>query len=56
LHQSLGAVLASAKAKEQFEKEGAEVAPMKPDDLGRFMAAETEKWGRVVRDAKIKAE
>ncbi len=56
LHQHLGAVLASAKAKEQFEKEGAEVATMKPDELGRFMAAETEKWGRVVRDAKIKAE
>lgn len=56
LHQSLGAVLASAKAKEQFEKEGAEVAAMTPVELGRFMAAETEKWGRVVRDAKIKAE
>lgn len=56
LHQSLGAVLASAKAKEQFEKEGAEVASMTPVELGRFMAAETEKWGRVVRDAKIKAE
>lgn len=56
LHQSLGAVLVSAKAKEQFEKEGAEVASMTPVEFGRFMAAETEKWGRVVRDAKIKAE
>lgn len=56
LNKEIGAVLASAKAKEQFEKEGAEVSPMKPDDLAKFMAAETEKWGRVVREAKIKAE
>jgi hypothetical protein len=29
---------------------------MRPDALAKFMAAETEKWGRVVREAKIKAE
>ena len=56
LHKELTAVLASAKAKEQFEKEGAEVSPMQPDQLARFIAAETEKWGKVVREAKIKAE
>ena len=56
LHKEISAVLASAKAKEQFEKEGAEVAPMQPDALAKFMAAETEKWGKVVREAKIKVE
>lgn len=56
LNKEITAVLTSAKAREQFEKEGAEVAPMQPDALARFMAAETEKWGRVVREAKIKAE
>lgn len=56
LNKEIGAVLASAKAKEQFEKEGAEVSPMAPDDLGRFMAAEIEKWGKVVRAANIKSQ
>lgn len=56
LNKEISAVLASAKAKEQFQKEGAEVSPMAPDALARFMSAEIEKWGRVVREAKIKAE
>ena len=56
LNKEISAVLASAKAKEQFQKEGAEVSPMAPDALAKFMAAEIEKWGRVVREAKIKAE
>lgn len=56
LHKEIGAALASPKAKEQFEKEGAEIAPMQPDALAKFMAAEIEKWGKVVREAKIKAE
>jgi hypothetical protein len=27
-----------------------------PADFGKFIAAETEKWGKVIRDAQIKAE
>ena len=56
LNKEIGAVLASAKAKEQFEKEGAEVSPMQPDALASFMASEIEKWGKVVRSANIKVE
>jgi tripartite-type tricarboxylate transporter receptor subunit TctC len=56
LHKEISAVLDSPKAKEQFAKEGAEVAPLAPDALGKFMAAEIEKWGKVVRAAKIKVE
>jgi hypothetical protein len=29
---------------------------MNPDEFGRFMAAETSKWARVVREARIRAE
>lgn len=56
LNKEIGAVLASDKAKAQFEKEGAEVSAMQPEALAKLMADETEKWGRVVREAKIKAE
>jgi hypothetical protein len=27
-----------------------------PTDFGKLIAAETEKWGKVIRDANIKAE
>jgi hypothetical protein len=27
-----------------------------PDQFGVFMKAESEKWGRVIREANIKAE
>ena len=56
LHAALVTVLGSEKARTQFEAEGAEVSPMPPDEFAKFMAAETEKWGRVVRQANIKAE
>ena len=56
LHAAVVAVLGSPKARAQFEAEGAEVSPMGPDDLAKFMATETAKWGRVVREANIKAE
>jgi tripartite-type tricarboxylate transporter receptor subunit TctC len=29
---------------------------MSPDEFGRFIAAETVKWARVVKDAGIRAE
>jgi tripartite-type tricarboxylate transporter receptor subunit TctC len=30
--------------------------PMTPSDFGKFIAGETEKWGKVIRAANIKAE
>jgi len=30
--------------------------PMTPTDFGKFIADETEKWGKVIRAANIKAE
>jgi hypothetical protein len=32
------------------------VFPLKPSAFGKFIAAETEKWGKVIRAANIKAE
>ena len=46
----------SALEEQRFETEGAEPLSMSPDDLGRFIAAETIKWARVVKDAGIHAE
>ena len=30
--------------------------PMSPADFGKFIADETEKWGKVIRAANIKPE
>ena len=56
LHAAVAAVLGSQKARAQFEAEGAVVSPLGPDEMQKFLAAETRKWGRIVREANIKAE
>jgi tripartite-type tricarboxylate transporter receptor subunit TctC len=56
LHQELTAVVSSTETKQRFETEGAEPLSMSPDEFGRFIAAETVKWARVVKDAGIRAE
>jgi len=56
LHKELNAVIASAETRKRFEAEGADAMPMSSAEFGRFMAAETAKWARVVKDAGIKAE
>ena len=56
LNAAIVAALGTDKAKAQFAAEGAEIAPLDSDAFVRFLAAETEKWGRIVKAANIKAE
>ena len=56
LHAELSVILTSAETKRRFEAEGAEAVPMRPDEFGRFIQAETAKWARVVKEAGIRAE
>jgi hypothetical protein len=35
---------------------GGMVLPLSPTDFGKLIADETEKWGKVIRTTKIKAE
>ncbi|HWZ73834.1 MAG TPA: tripartite tricarboxylate transporter substrate binding protein [Casimicrobiaceae bacterium] len=56
LNKDLTAIVASPETKQRFETEGAEPLSMSPDEVGRFIAAETVKWARVVKDAGIRAE
>jgi hypothetical protein len=41
--------------KAQFADLGSTVLPGPPADFGKLIAAETEKWGKVIRAANIKA-
>ncbi len=56
LHKELTAVVSSTETKKRFETEGAEPLSMSPEEFGRFIAAETVKWARVVKEAGIRAE
>jgi tripartite-type tricarboxylate transporter receptor subunit TctC len=56
LNAEINASLADPELKGRFAKVGAEAMPMTPSDFGKFIADETEKWGKVVKFAGIKAE
>jgi tripartite-type tricarboxylate transporter receptor subunit TctC len=56
LNGEITAGLADAKIKERLADLGGEPMPMSSADFAKFIADETEKWGKVVRAAGIKAE
>ena len=56
LNKEINAGLAEPKLKARFVELGAEVFPGSPADFSNLVAAETEKWGKVIRAANIKPE
>jgi tripartite-type tricarboxylate transporter receptor subunit TctC len=56
LHKEVAVVLGSAETQKRFLDEGADVVHMSPTEFGAFIAAETAKWTRVVKEANISAE
>jgi len=56
LNSEINAVLSQPTMKAQFAALGAEPMLMTPAEFGKYIAEETEKWGRVVRTARIKVD
>ena len=56
LNKEINASLADPKLIPRIIELGAEPIPMSSGDFGRLVADETEKWGKVIRAANIKAE
>jgi tripartite-type tricarboxylate transporter receptor subunit TctC len=56
LNKAINAVLAEATIKARFASLGAEPMLMTPAQFGKHIADETEKWGKVVRTARIKVD
>ena len=54
LNHEINAILAEPKASERFRELGATVIPGSPADFGKWVADETEKWGKVVKFAGAK--
>jgi len=56
LHKEITAVLSSDEVQKRFTAEGAVVVQVSTAEFTKFIEAELEKWGKVVKEAKIKAE
>jgi tripartite-type tricarboxylate transporter receptor subunit TctC len=56
LQAMLVAATKSDAAKKFYESTGTDVATSTPDELAKFQAAESAKWGKIVKAAKIEAE
>jgi tripartite-type tricarboxylate transporter receptor subunit TctC len=56
LNRAVGAGLADPGIRRRFAELGGAVLPLSPDDFTILIAAETEKWGKVIRAANLKAE
>jgi tripartite-type tricarboxylate transporter receptor subunit TctC len=56
LNAEINAGLADAKMKERFADLGGVPLPMSSAEFGNLVAGETEKWGKVIAFAGIKAE
>ncbi len=56
LNQEINAGLADPKLKARLADLGGTPLVGSPADFGKLIAAETEKWGKVIRAANIKPE
>jgi tripartite-type tricarboxylate transporter receptor subunit TctC len=56
LNKEINVALLDPRMKARFAELGGMVLTGSPSDFGKLIAEETEKWGRVIRAAKIKPE
>jgi tripartite-type tricarboxylate transporter receptor subunit TctC len=56
LHRELVKAYTAPDVREQLRNGGAYAAADTPEEFGAFVRAEKEKWGRVIREAGIKAQ
>jgi tripartite-type tricarboxylate transporter receptor subunit TctC len=56
MHAALTGVLADPDVRAKLEEQGADVVSSTPEECARFIRAEIEKWGKVIRDNNIRAD
>lgn len=56
LNKEITTILNDPTIKKTLLKRGLESSPSTPDELGKYMKSEFEKWGKILAEAKIKAK
>jgi tripartite-type tricarboxylate transporter receptor subunit TctC len=56
LNREISAIVETPEIREKLKGQGLEADAMKPDELAAHFRAESAKWGKVIKDAKIPAE
>jgi tripartite-type tricarboxylate transporter receptor subunit TctC len=56
LNATVNAAIAGPELKEFYARDGYDASPMTPEGLGKFLRAQLDKWGKLVREAGIKLE
>ncbi|MBR0643633.1 tripartite tricarboxylate transporter substrate binding protein [Plastoroseomonas hellenica] len=56
MNEALSQALADPEVKAKIEEQGCDVVASDPAACGRFLTAEIEKWGKVIRDNNIRTD
>lgn len=56
MQEALAQVLADPEVRGKIEEQGADVRATGPEECRRFLAAEIERWGRVIRENNIRVD
>jgi tripartite-type tricarboxylate transporter receptor subunit TctC len=56
LHTELSSSMSTPETQKWFASEGADIVTRTPNEFQEFMVAEMAKWGRVIKDAGIRAD
>ncbi|MPZ40080.1 MAG: tripartite tricarboxylate transporter substrate binding protein [Rhizobiales bacterium] len=56
LHKEISLMQETPEVQKQFTNQGADIMRMSSAEFAKFIASETAKWGRVVKEAGIKAQ
>jgi tripartite-type tricarboxylate transporter receptor subunit TctC len=56
IHRDLVEALGTPEARETMLKQGAVPVPTSPEEFAAFLKREIDKWGRVIREAGLKAQ
>ena len=56
LNMEINKVLANADVKDAWAKQGATAMNMSPEQFGKYLRADIEKWGRIVKSAAISVD
>jgi tripartite-type tricarboxylate transporter receptor subunit TctC len=56
MQQALAQTLADPNVRARIEEQGCDVVATGPEECGRFLSNEIERWGKVIRDNDIRVD